>query len=134
MKKEIKKYRFFSEKEKGKGKGILNDEALTRVVEKCQGYFWGNSAYAVLFCVCRDDYDEDGNKSLFEQRIEQQPYKKDRVYKCPTGTIANAFRDNPIYNEHVDTWEKFKPMTRIIKLRDALRNELKLYTELYTKL
>ena len=112
------------EKEKGKGKGILTDETLTRVVEKCQGYFWGNSAYAVLFCVCRDDYDEDGNKSLFEQRIEQQPYKKDRVYKCPTGTIANAFRDNPIYNEHVDTWEKFKPMTRIIKLRDALRKEL----------
>jgi len=117
-----------------KDNDTLTDEALARAVENCQEYFWGNSAYAVLFCVCRDNYEENSNKSLFEQRTEQLPYKKDRIYKCPTGTIANAFRDNPIYNEHIDTWEKFKPMTRIIKLRDALKNELKLYTELYTKL
>ena len=114
-------------KEKGKSKGILTDEALTRVVEKCQGYFWGNSAYAVLFCVCRDDYDENGNKSLFEQRLQKLPYKKSLTFYCHTRSISNAFSNNPVYNEHIDTWESFNPLPRIIKLRDAIRHELKLY-------
>ena len=114
-------------KEKGKSKGILTDEALTQVVEKCQGYFWGNSAYAVLFCVCRDDYDENGNKSLFEQRLQKLPYKKSLTFYCHTRSISNAFSNNPVYNEHIDTWESFNPLPRIIKLRDAIRHELKLY-------
>ena len=113
-------------KEKGKDKCILTDEALTRVVENCQEYFWGNSAYAVLFCVCRDDYDENGNKSLFEQRLQKLPYKKSLTFYCHTRSISNAFSNNPIYNEHIDTWDSFNPLPRIIKLRDALRKELKL--------
>ena len=115
------------EKEKGKDKGILTDEALTRVVEKCQGYFWGNSAYAVLFCVCRDDYDVEDSKPLFEQRLQKLPYKKSLTFYCHTRSISNAFSNNPVYNEHIDTWESFNPLPRIIKLRDAIRNELKLY-------
>ena len=111
----------------GEKKTQLSGECLARAIENCQEYFWGNSAYAVLFCVCRDDYDENGNKSLFEQRLQKLPYKKSLTFYCHTRSISNAFSNNPVYNEHIDTWESFNPLPRIIKLRDAIRHELKLY-------
>ena len=111
------------EKEKEKGKKELTKEILARSIENCQEYFWANSAYAVPYCICRDDFKMTISYADFEDLLEKLPFKKD-IRKCPAGTIANAFSDNPIFNEHIDTWEKFKPMTRIIKLRDALRKEL----------
>ncbi len=110
-------------KEKEKGKKELTKEILARSIENCQEYFWANSAYAVPYCICRDDFKMTISYADFEDLLEKLPFKKD-IRKCPAGTIANAFSDNPIFNEHIDTWEKFKPMTRIIKLRDALRKEL----------
>ena len=100
--------------------------ALTRAIENCQKYFWANSAYAVLFCICRDDYETDMSQTDFERLVEGLPYKKKRDHTCPTGTIANAFSNNPIFNEHVSKWEEFNPMSRIIKLLNELRKELKL--------
>lgn len=111
------------EKKKEKGKKELTKEILARSIENCQEYFWANSAYAVPYCICRDDFKMTISYADFEDLLEKLPFKKD-IRKCPAGTIANAFSDNPIFNEHIDTWEKFKPMTRIIKLRDALRKEL----------
>ena len=32
----------------------LTDERLAKAVEECQPYFWAKSAWAVVFCVCRD--------------------------------------------------------------------------------
>ena len=117
-------------KEKNGNKGInckgLNKERLARAIENCQEYFWGNSAYAVVFCVCRDDLDMEPNKSSFEQMVEQLPYIKERSFTCPVGTIANAFSDNPIFNENINKWDGKNPMSRIIKLRDELRKQIKL--------
>ena len=110
-------------KKKEKGKKELTKEILARSIENCQEYLWANSAYAVPYCICRDDFKMTISYADFENLLEKLPFKKD-IRKCPAGTIANAFSDNPIFNEHIDTWEKFKPMTRIIKLRDALRKEL----------
>lgn len=104
----------------------LNNEQLARAIERCQQYFWGNSAYAVVFCLCRDDYDSKMSQTGFEKMVEALPYKKGRDYNCPSGTIANAFSDNPIFREHTDHWDDFEPLPRIIKLRDELRKELKL--------
>lgn len=99
---------------------------LARAIENCQQYFWGNSAYAVVFCVCRDAYKMQPNKTAFEKMVEQLPFQGKRDYKCPLGTIANAFSDNLIFNENVNDWEQFGPLPRIVKLRDELRRELKL--------
>ena len=109
-----------------KEKKELNYELLARAIENCQRYFWGNSAYAVVFCICRDEYKMPPNKTAFEEMVEGLPYKKNRDRKCPTGTIANAFSDNPIYNEHHSEWENFNAAPRVIKLRDELKKELKL--------
>lgn len=83
-------------------------------------------------CVCcrvlyrRDDYKMTTSKTAFEEMIETLPYKKKRSYTCPKGTIANAFSDNPVFNENVGEWDGFHPLPRIIKLRDELRKQLKL--------
>ena len=102
------------------------DEMLVQAIENCQQYFWGNSAYAVVFCVCRDDLNMKISQSAFEKKVEELPYKKKRDYKCSKGTIANAFSDNPIYKDNVNKWDGFNPASRIIKLRNELRNEIKL--------
>lgn len=102
----------------------LGAERLAQAIEQCQEYFWGNSAYAVVFCVCRDDHGMEPNMSSFEMRVEMLPYKKPRSYTCPTGTLTNAFSNNKIYYDHVDKWDAQNPMKRIITLRDELRKAL----------
>jgi len=60
-------------------------------------WFWGNSAYAVVYCVCRDYLGMDISKAAFEKMVERLPYTKNRPYKCLPCTIANAFKNNPIF-------------------------------------
>ena len=105
----------------------ISKEQLAQAVENCQEYFWGNSAYAVLFCILRDDCKQkDLSMATYERMVELLPYKKPRKHTCPAGTIANAFSDNAIFNSPTDKWDEMKANQRIIKLRDALRKELKL--------
>ena len=104
---------------------VLDKELLARAIENCQFYFWGNSAYAVVFCICRDPYKMKISKTDFETMIEELPYTKKRSRTCPSGTIANAFSDNPIYNDPISEWDN-RASKRIIKLRDELMRELKL--------
>lgn len=104
---------------------VVSKEKLTQAIENSQQYFWGNSAYAVVFCVLRDDFDMEPNKASFEKMIELLPYSKERSFTCPTGTIANAFSDNPIFSEIVSKWDEKNTMSRIVKLRDELRKQLK---------
>ncbi len=103
----------------------LDKELLARAIENCQTYFWANASYAVVYCICRDPYKMKISKTDFETMIEGLPYKKKRSYTCPTGTIANAFSDNPIYTDPISEWDN-RASKRIIKLRDELLRELKL--------
>ena len=49
---------------------------LARAIENCQEYFWGNSAYAVVYCVCRDDYKQkDLTQSGFERMVRGKTYR-----------------------------------------------------------
>lgn len=104
---------------------VLDDERLARAIEGCQAYFWGNSAYAVLFCLLRDEYGMADNMSQFEAKIEQLPYSARRSYTCSKGTIANAFNNNLIYKQPVGKW-KDKASTRILKLLEELKLRLEL--------
>ena len=98
----------------------FSEEQLTQAIEKCQPFFWSQSAYAVLFCICRDKMDMNSTKSNFEEMIEKLPYQTARKYVCTPGTLSNAFRNNPIYNENIASWESFNASHRIIKLRDEM--------------
>ena len=101
------------------------DDKLAEAIEGCQAYFWANSAYAVLFCLLRDEYGMAGNMSQFEAKVEQLPYGGKRSYTCPKGTIVNAFSNNPIYKQPVGKW-KDKASTRIQKLLEEFRLQLEL--------
>lgn len=112
-----------SQEDSGEKKEVTKEQ-LAQAIENCQEYFWGNSSYAVVFCVCRDDYKMIPNMSAFERNIELLPYKKVRKYFCKTGTITNAFSDNNIYHSHIDKWKEEGADERQIILRDELRKEL----------
>lgn len=103
----------------------LDDKRLARAIEQSQAFFWGNSAYAVLFCLLRDEYGIADNMSLFETRVEALPYSGERSYTCPKGTIINAFSNNPIYRQPIDKWKE-KANSRVLKLLDELKLQLEL--------
>lgn len=108
------------------GKKKLNMKKLAQAVENCQVYFWGNSSYGVVFCLCRDDYGMEPNKTAFKPMMDKLPYTKKLSYTCNENTIATAFVNNPIFNENINNWDSKNPMARIILLRDKLREELNL--------
>lgn len=102
----------------------LDEVRLARAIESCMPWFWGNSAYAVVYCVCRDVLDIKLSKAGFEKMIEGLPYTRCRTYVCRPGTVANAFRNNPVFAENIRDWDKFNVLPRIRKLRDELVNSL----------
>ena len=106
------------------GRKKLSLKKLACAIENCQKYFWGNSSYGVVFCVCRDDYEVEPNKSAFENMVGNLPNAKKLSYICTENTIATAFSNNPIFNENINNWDSKNPMARIIKLRDELRKQL----------
>jgi len=97
----------------------LDKQMLARAIEHCQQYFWGKSSYAVVYCICRDVYHVNISKSDFETMIEELPYTSKRSHICSSGTISNAFSNNPIFNENISEWDE-KASSRIIILRDEL--------------
>ncbi len=104
----------------------LSKEQLASAIENCQEYFWAKSAYAVLFCLLRDDYKKELSQAGFERMIATLPYKKKLDYVCSTGTIANAFSDNAIYTFPISKWEMEGAPERIMMLLKQLRKELQL--------
>ena len=106
------------------GRKKLSLQKLACAIENSQQYFWGNSSYGVVFCICRDDYGMEPNKSAFENLVFNLPYTKKLSFTCTENTIATAFSNNPIFNENINNWDGKNPMARIIKLRDELRKQL----------
>lgn len=102
----------------------LDDARLTKAIEACQSFFWAQSSYAVVFCVCRDRYDIKNNMTAFEHWVESLHYNNKRTYKCPKGTLTNAFTNNSIFKFHINQWDLKDPTGRIIKLRDKLIEQL----------
>ena len=115
----------FKQQEPERQQKQATPEQLARAIEQCQKYFWGNSAYAVLFCLLRDEYDMPDNQTQFETMVEQLPYSHPRDYTCPPGTISSAFSNTPLYRIHVSRWETQKPLPRVLTLLSELRKAIK---------
>ena len=112
----------FKQQEPERQQKQATPEQLARAIEQCQKFFWGNSAYAVLFCLLRDEYDMPDNQTQFETMVEQLPYSHPRDYTCPPGTISSAFNRMPIYKTHISRWEVQNPLPRVLTLLFELRN------------
>ena len=115
----------FKQQEPERQQKQATPEQLARAIEQCQKFFWGNSAYAVLFCLLRDEYDMPDNQTQFETMVEQLPYSHPRDYTCPPGTISSAFSNTPLYRIHVSRWETQKPLPRVLTLLSELRKAIK---------
>lgn len=98
--------------EKVKTEPVSND-ILARGITAVRGNFWGDSAIATIFCVCRDLYGYPDNQSQFE-----------RDFGWPEGVISNAFRHNPYMKLPIDNWRTNGAMARVLRLMDLYQNTI----------
>ena len=81
----------------------LTDVRLVRAVEECQSYFWAKSAWAVVFCVCRDCFGVADNVSAFEKRIMRMELSPN-VKEYALGTIHRALCNNDYLKKPISKW------------------------------
>ena len=105
-------YNNYGEAEKKKAEPVAN-EILARGITAVRGNFWGDSAIATIFCVCRDVYGYPDNQSQFE-----------RDFGWPEGVISNAFRHNPYMKLPINNWRTNGAMARVLRLMDLYQNTI----------
>lgn len=97
----------------------LSDERLAMAVEACQSYFWAKSAWAVVFCVCRDCFGMADNVSAFEKRIMGLEFGN-RVKEYTKGTIHSALCNNDYLKKPVSKWTEGRALALAKALKEAL--------------
>lgn len=104
---------------------------LLLAIQACQKLFWGNTAWAVVYVLCREDYGFDDNKAQFEryaQELLKEPELKDFEKGCPNGTIQSAETgkdgSGAFFREHSSTWTICGAQPRAINLMAALRQKI----------
>jgi hypothetical protein len=97
----------------------LTDERMTQAVEACQPYFWAKSAWAVVFCVCRDCFGMTDNVSAFEKRIMGLEFGN-RVKEYTKGTIHSALCNNDYLKKPVSKWTEGRALVLAKALKEAL--------------
>lgn len=101
-----------------KSQNSVSGEQVVKALSLCKAYIWGNAAYSVIFCVCRDIYHMENNTSSFERMLN------DCGIELPLGTINNAMSRNPWMKYHIDRWEENGVKERVLKLRDEFRTKI----------
>jgi hypothetical protein len=104
-----------SRMEEPEAEGEYPPERLARAIEGVQSFFWAQSAWAVVYCVCRDHLEMTDNMSEFERMVAGLPFTK-RVVECPEGTVRKAVMRNEFMNYPLHRW----PEGRASKLAEKL--------------
>jgi hypothetical protein len=97
----------------------LTDARLVKAVEACQPYFWAKSAWAVVFCVCRDYFGMTDNVSVFEKRIMGLAFSN-RVKEYTKGTIHSALCNNDYLKKPVSKWTEGRALVLARALKEAV--------------
>ena len=97
---------------------VLDGERLARALKECKAFIWGNAAYSIPFCVCRDLFHLPNNASLFGRMLAEAGCE------IPDGTINNAMSRNPWMRLHAGKWEQQGVMERVLRLRDKFIQEM----------
>lgn len=97
----------------------LTDARLVKAVEECLPYFWAQSSWAVVYCVCRDEFDVPDNMSEFEKRIHALEFTK-TVYNCPSGTIQKALSNNEYMKKPIAKWDDGRARKLAMELKSFL--------------
>ena len=104
--------------------GGLSVDALADAIQAVQAHMWGASAYAVLFCECRDHRGYPNNMAQFERDVDAIAHQRHLTYTCSAGTLSDAFRHNPYLDKHVDNWPNMGVKTRSMHLLQKFQAEL----------
>ena len=94
-------------------------DRIVRAAEACQSYFWAQSSWAVVYCVCRDHLGMDMTMSEFERRVAEHPLKP-KTKPCPEGTVRKAFSNNPDMNAPIHRWPEDRARILASELVKAL--------------
>ena len=109
-----------NEKLKVKVDRVIDYNVLKKAVVKVQPYMWASSAYAVVYCVCRDKYGYPDNMSQFEREFS----KSKTGYSCKEGVISSTFRTNSYMKMHIDRWEQNGAKERALILKNKFIEEV----------
>ena len=93
----------------------LTADLLGKAVGGVKEYIWGHAAYAVLFCVCRDEYGWQDNASYFERQLQLLEIN------IPPGTLNAAISRNPYMRQPVGKWKALGVMERVMVLVERFR-------------
>ena len=110
-------------------KAVLSKDVLGKAIKAVQRLFWGQSAYAVIFCAMRDVFEYTGVGKDFEDEMNELAglYKFD--YPCPPNTIASSFYNNDYLKLHVNKWESHQVKPRSVNLYKSFVNAVNQLTE-----
>ena len=104
---------------------------LILAIKDCKDLFWGQTAWAVVYVLCREDYGIADNKAAFEryaQDLLKEPELKDMDKGCPSGTITSAETgkegSGDFFLKHSSMWTICGAHSRAIQLMSALRQKL----------
>ena len=93
----------------------LTEDLLGKAVGGVKEYIWGHAAYAVLFCVCRDEYGWQDNASYFERQLQLLEIN------IPAGTLNAAISRNPYMRQPLGKWKALGVMERVMVLVEKFR-------------
>ena len=93
----------------------LTADLLDKALKGVREYIWGHAAYAVLFCVCRDEYGWQDNASYFERQLSLLGIN------IPAGTLNAAISRNPYMRQPVSKWKALGVMERVMVLVERFR-------------
>lgn len=98
----------------------VSADVVCSALNRCRPFLWGNAAYAVAFCVCRDLFGWQDNASLFERQLQEQGID------LPVGTINTAISRNAYMRLNVEKWGVSDAMERVLRLRDEFKHQVAL--------
>ena len=100
------------------------DQQVASAIERNQAYFWAQSAWAVVYCVCRDILGMPDNMAEFERYIKKLPFTKALAYDCPEGTIQKTLLNNQYMRMSIHKWKNSGGKDRAVLLAEKLVAEL----------
>jgi hypothetical protein len=84
---------------------VASLDDVIKAAEGCQSYFWAQSSWAVVYCVCRDHLKMEMSMSELERRVADYPLSP-KTKPCREGTIRAAFSDNDYLHYSIHRWSE----------------------------
>lgn len=117
-------YKEVTDTEKGKQSAQVTDAQVANAIVQSQSLFWAQSAWAVVYCVCRDHLGMADNMTEFERYIKSLPFTQKLSYECPDGTIQSTLKNNTYMRYPIAKWAENGAKERVLLLAENLTHAL----------